>query len=53
LKLRRRGFLHLAEGAAVLPAASEFAAAENHPARLVRIVVGLAAPPTSANIRPE
>ena len=42
MKLPRRGFLHLVAGAAVLPAASDFAAAENYPARPVRIVVGFA-----------
>ena len=34
--------MHLVAGAAVLPAASDFAAAENYPARPVRIVVGFA-----------
>ncbi len=43
MKIARRGFLHLAAGAAVLPAASRFAFAEAYPARPVRIVVGFPA----------
>jgi tripartite-type tricarboxylate transporter receptor subunit TctC len=43
MKLPRRKFLHLAAGAAVLPAASHFAAAQIYPARPVHIVVGFAA----------
>jgi tripartite-type tricarboxylate transporter receptor subunit TctC len=40
---RRRQFLHLAAGAAALPAVSRFAWAQAYPARPVRLVVGLAA----------
>jgi tripartite-type tricarboxylate transporter receptor subunit TctC len=43
MKLPRRQFLHLAAGAAALPAVSRFAWAQAYPARPVRIVVG--APP--------
>jgi tripartite-type tricarboxylate transporter receptor subunit TctC len=43
MKLPRRRFLHLAAGAAVLPAASRVAWAQSYPARPVRLVVGLAA----------
>jgi tripartite-type tricarboxylate transporter receptor subunit TctC len=39
-KLRRRQFLHLAAGAAALPAASRIARAQTYPTRPVRIVVG-------------
>ena len=42
MKLPRRNFLHLAAGAAALPAASRFACAQAYPARPVRIVVGFA-----------
>jgi tripartite-type tricarboxylate transporter receptor subunit TctC len=38
----RRQFLHLAAGAAVLPAVSRVARAQGYPARLVRIVVAFA-----------
>jgi tripartite-type tricarboxylate transporter receptor subunit TctC len=38
--LHRRQFLHLAAGAAALPAVSRFARAQTYPARPVRIVVG-------------
>ena len=38
----RRQFLHLATGAAALPAVSRFAWAQGYPARPVRIVVGFA-----------
>src|SRR5262249_34094513 len=38
----RRQFLHLAAGAAALPAVSRFALAQTYPTRPVRIVVGLA-----------
>ncbi len=47
MKLPRRKFLHLAAGAAALPAASRFAWAQAYPTRPVRIVVGL--PPGGAN----
>jgi len=40
MKLRRRRFLHLAAGAAALPALSRIAGAQTYPTRPVRIVVG-------------
>jgi hypothetical protein len=40
MKLPRRQFLHLAAGAAALPAASRFAWAQTYPTRPVRIIVG-------------
>src|SRR6516165_2227070 len=40
MKLPRRNFLHLATGAAALPAVSSIARAEVYPSRSVRIVVG-------------
>ena len=40
MKLPRRRFLHLAAGAAALPAVSRIARAETYPSRPVRIVVG-------------
>ena len=43
MKLPRRQFLHLAAGAAALPAASVIAKAQTYPARPVRIIVGYAA----------
>ncbi len=43
MKLLRRQFLHLAAGAAALPAVSRFAWAQTYPTRPVRIVVGFAA----------
>src|SRR5712692_6558824 len=43
MKLLRRQFLHLAAGAAALPASSRFAWAQAYPTRPVRIIVGLAA----------
>jgi tripartite-type tricarboxylate transporter receptor subunit TctC len=43
MKLPRRKFLHLAAGAATLPAASRFAWAQTYPTRPVRLVVGFAA----------
>src|SRR5258708_9745670 len=39
---RRRTFLHLAAGAAALPAVSRFAWAQVYPTRPVRIIVGFA-----------
>ena len=47
---RRRQFLHLAAGAAALPAVSRIAWAQTYPTRPVRIVVGFApaAGPTSS-----
>jgi len=43
MKLPRRKFLHLAAGAAALPAASRIARAQAYPTRPVRIVVGFPA----------
>ena len=43
MKLPRRTFLHLAAGAAALPAASRIARAQAYPSRPVRIVVGFPA----------
>jgi tripartite-type tricarboxylate transporter receptor subunit TctC len=43
MKLSRHQFLHLAAGAAALPAASRFAWAQAYPTRRVRIIVGFAA----------
>ena len=43
MKLPRRTFLHLAAGAAALPAVSRMARAQTYPTRPVRIVVGFAA----------
>jgi len=40
MKRARRNFLHLAAGAAALPAMSRFARAQAYPARPVRIIVG-------------
>src|SRR5215475_3893014 len=40
MKLPRRNFLHLAAGAAALPAVSRFAWAQAYPTRPVRLVVG-------------
>src|ERR1700746_2484781 len=40
MKLPRRNFLHLAAGAAALPAISRIARAQAYPTRPVRIVVG-------------
>src|SRR5512132_1945106 len=40
MKLPRRTFLHLATGAAVLPALSRIARAQAYPTRPVRIIVG-------------
>ena len=42
MKLRRRKFLHLAAGAAALPAVSRMARAQAYPARPVHIIVGFA-----------
>ena len=41
MKLPRRKFLHLAAGAAALPAVSRIARAQAYPARPVQIIVGL------------
>src|ERR1700693_5337039 len=43
MKIRRRQFLHLAAGAAALPAVSRIAWAQAYPSRPVRIVVGFSA----------
>src|SRR3954470_12226240 len=43
MKLPRRRFLHLAAGAAVLPAFSRSAGAQSYPARPVRLIVGFPA----------
>src|SRR5438132_9046493 len=43
MKLPRRKFLHLAAGAAALPAVSRIARAQAYPSRPVRLVVGFAA----------
>ena len=42
MKLPRRNFLHLAAGAAALPAVPRLAWAQTYPSRPVRIVVGFA-----------
>src|SRR3954453_10903977 len=46
MKLPRRRFLHLAAGAAALPAVSRIADAQGYPSRTVRMVVGF--PPGQA-----
>src|SRR4029453_8483537 len=43
MKLPRRNFLHLAAGAAALPAGSCFAWAQAYPTRPVRLIVGFPA----------
>jgi tripartite-type tricarboxylate transporter receptor subunit TctC len=43
MKFPRRQFLHLAAGAAALPAVSRIARAQNYPARPVRLIVGFPA----------
>jgi tripartite-type tricarboxylate transporter receptor subunit TctC len=43
VKLPRRRFLHLAAGAAALPAVSRFAFAQTYPSRPVRVIVGFTA----------
>jgi tripartite-type tricarboxylate transporter receptor subunit TctC len=43
MKLPRRRFLHLAAGAAALPAVTRIARAQTYPTRPVQIIVGLAA----------
>src|SRR5215510_13757661 len=42
MKLPRRQFLHLAAGAAALPAVSRVARAQAYPSRPVRVIVGFA-----------
>ena len=46
-KLPRRRFLHLAAGAATVPAASRIARAQTYPSRPVRVIVGF--PPGGAS----
>jgi tripartite-type tricarboxylate transporter receptor subunit TctC len=43
MKLPRRNFLHLAAGAAALPAVSRIAQAQAYPTRPVRVIVGFTA----------
>src|SRR5271155_5037708 len=43
MEFRRRAFLHLAAGAAALPAVTRIAWAETYPTRPVRVVVGFSA----------
>ena len=43
MKLPRRQFLHLAAGAAAVPAVSRFAWAQAYPSRSITMVVGAAA----------
>src|SRR4029434_10430253 len=43
MKLPRRNFLHLAAGAAALPAVARIARAQDYPTRPVRLIVGFAA----------
>jgi hypothetical protein len=43
MKIRRRRFLHLAVGAAALPAAPRIARAQTYPTRPVRLIVGFPA----------
>ena len=52
MKLPRRQFLHLAAGAAALPAVSRVAWAQAYPSRPVRSIVGFppAARPTSLRV---
>ena len=45
MKLPRRQFLHLAAGAAALPAVSRIAQAQAYPARPVRVIVPFAPSP--------
>ena len=47
MKLPRRRFLHLAAGAAALPAATRVARSQTYPSRPVRIIAGF--PPGSAS----
>ena len=42
MKLHRRQFMHLAAGAAALPALSQLARAQSYPSRPVRLIVGFA-----------
>jgi len=47
VKLPRRTFLHLAAGAAALPAVSRIARAQSYPTRPVRIIIGFPAGTTA------
>jgi tripartite-type tricarboxylate transporter receptor subunit TctC len=47
MKIRRRHFLHLAAGAAALPAVARIAGADTYPSHPVRLVVGFAAGSTT------
>jgi tripartite-type tricarboxylate transporter receptor subunit TctC len=47
MQLRRRQFFHLAASAAMLPAASRLALADDYPSRPVRIIVGFTAGSTT------
>jgi tripartite-type tricarboxylate transporter receptor subunit TctC len=52
-KFPRRRFLHLAAGAAIIPAATRFASAQTYPSRPIRVIVGFPAggtPDTLARI---
>ena len=49
MKLPRRQFLHMAAGAAALPAASRIARAQTYPTRPVRLLIGFAPPPDGIN----
>jgi tripartite-type tricarboxylate transporter receptor subunit TctC len=52
MKLPRRKFLHLAAGAAALPAVSRVARAQTYPSRPITIVIGYAAGgPTDTRVR--
>ena len=46
MKTPRRGFLHLAAGAAALPVMSRIALSDTYPSRPVRVIVGL--PPANS-----
>jgi tripartite-type tricarboxylate transporter receptor subunit TctC len=50
MKLPRRNFLHLAAGAAALPAVSRIAQAQTYPTRLVRLIAPFAAGGTSDTV---
>jgi hypothetical protein len=50
MKLPRRNFLHLAAGAAALPAVSRIAVAQSYPSRPVRIIVGF---PAGSGVLPQ
>src|ERR1700736_5697759 len=50
MKLPRRNFLHLAAGAAALPALSRNARAQTYPARPVRLIVGFPAGGSASDI---